>query len=323
MDSTKIAFHFQPYEFDKSNHAVEKADEEGVKRKHLQGVSSGIKTDGHEERMTSNCIKSFMNQANSGDILLYPDVHGIKASEDIGILEKAEVLANGDWFTDYRLYDEKDEVGPAKLEKIDTIWKQHCGLPPYKHPRQKGFSVEGNIPNGGILGGERDKDGNIRKRVINDIVLEGVILVPRPAYKDSIATAVYKALGELPPEFKDNLRKSIKGELKQKVENTELQDKYFKEKWNINDSLESQVERIMRRSSDSRKKEQLEVLFDEYRDLMLDLIMSSENLFIKDKDSEDEEEYNPYGNPSVRKDAKIEIFQDVLSQLKVIQKRLN
>ena len=224
---TPIKFNFHPFEIDKGNHAVYKSEgSDGVKRRYLKGISSGIKIDGHGERMTDKCIKSFMDQATQGDILLYPDVHGIQASSDIGILTKAEVMPNGDWLTEYRLHDARDGIGANKMEKINDIWKQIRGDKPYTVPRQKGFSIEGFIPDEGIV--TSDMSGG--KRVINNVELDGVILVPRPAYKDSVANAIYKALGEVNPHRENNLRKQmcdgLKGVLHEKVMGEELKDNY-------------------------------------------------------------------------------------------------
>ena len=50
---------------------AEHTDSEGKKRRYLKGCSSGMKVDGHGERMTKNCIKNMQEQAKSGNILLY------------------------------------------------------------------------------------------------------------------------------------------------------------------------------------------------------------------------------------------------------------
>ena len=158
-----IHLHFHPREFDKGNHVIEKADSAGRKRRYLCGISSGVKVDEHGERMTEKCIKSFMSQANSGQVLLFPDIHGIKESEDIGFLSKAEILDSNDWHTEFGLWDEGDGIGKNKSEKIDTLWKQVNGLPPYKKARQKGFSIEGIIPETSII---MDNFGNMDRRVL-------------------------------------------------------------------------------------------------------------------------------------------------------------
>lgn len=191
----KISINFSPFKGGNGTSSVEKSLG-GTKRRYIEGVASGVDIDGHGERMTDNAINSFMRQANSGDLLLYADVHGIKSSEDIGILDKAEILPNRDWFVSFRLYDSSDGIASRNLEIADMIWKQVNGLPPYSTPREKGFSVEGTIPDGKIK--EVTTDG---KRVIDDIELDGVVIVPKPAYQASIAQAVMKAIDHEPSPF--------------------------------------------------------------------------------------------------------------------------
>jgi len=277
--SKKISFHFQPNLQKSGIYAgtmlVEK-EENGKKRRYLEGVSSGLKEDAHKERVSENCINKFMEQANSGDILLYADVHGISQSDDIGILAKAEIIDNGDWFTSYRLYDEDDEVGQYKLEKINNIWKQSIGAPPYKKPKQKGFSIEGIIPEGGVLSSA--KGGT---PILDDIELDGVVLVPRPAYMDSVANAVYKALEVLPPWREEKVQKNIQGKLNEIINEKEVRNQYWKKKYDIQDALEQVAEEIMHDPKDM-KIERLNIVFDEYKSAMVNLLMESQDIFQED-----------------------------------------
>lgn len=312
----EIKFHFHPYKYEDAGHVVEKDDSEGLKRRYLTGISSGIKIDAHGERMTEKCIRSFMDQSNSGDVLLYPDKHGISASEDIGILTKAEVLLNGDWYTEYRLYDEHDEVGSIKLEKAETIWKQMKGLPPYNKPRQKGFSIEGIIPDEALLySGEE-----IKKGVLDNVELEGVILVPRPAYKDSISTAIYKALGETSPERTDSLQSAMR----ENIELDEIQDKYYRLKWQYQDALEEIIEKIMRKKN-TNKREELEIIFEEYKEMFINLILQSERIFAGEQDSEEDIQgsLEPYGMIGKSEtNPKLDLYKSLLSSLKDFTKML-
>lgn len=279
----RISFHFHPL-IHNNTFAVEKSLN-NKKKRYLRGISSGIKTDLHGERMTEKCIKSFMDQANSGEILLYPDIHGIKQSEDIGRLSEARVLPNFDWETEYELYDESDGIGAHKAEKIDTIWKQVNGLPPYRKPIQKGFSVEGYIPDqGGII--RMSESG---QRVIDSVLLDGTILVPRPAYKDSIANAVYKALEELPPWEVDIIKKSIDNKLGTILKDKESENTYYSKKYEIEDSFQDLIENIMK-DPKQNKKERLDSLFNEYKNLMIDLIISSSDIFARDNDIEENQQ---------------------------------
>lgn len=280
-DLKKINFHFHPFQFEQGLFAVEK-QEGDKKQRYLQGVSSGIKVDGHGERMTENCIKSFMGQANSGDILLYPDVHGIKSSEDIGILHKAEILPNGDWFTQYKLYSEEDldpKVHSNTFATIDKLWKQLNGIKPYTRKKQKGFSIEGSIPEDtGII--EMDATG---KRAINDVQLDGVVIVPRPAYRDSIINSVYKTLDEIPYWQEEKTQGIIKGKLDSIIADTKLQDNYNVSKYDLEWALEDEVENIMR-DKKLYKSERLNIIFDEFKNKMVNIITKSTSLFTSDKE---------------------------------------
>lgn len=306
-----ISFHFRQYDFENSGHAVYKDTGNGFKRRYLIGVSSGLNTDAHGERMSEKAIKSFLEQANAGEILLYPDVHGIKDSEDIGILTKAEILENGDWYTEYRLYDEYDEVGPSKLEKIDTIWKQMNGLPPYGKPRQKGFSIEGSIPEESVLYGETE---NLKQGILDAVNLDGVVLVSKPAYQDSIATSIYKALGQTTPGRKKSLQES----LTQNIEEEEEEENYYRLKWKIHDALESSIERVMRKNNNNKEQE-LNILFDEYKVILTDLILKSERIFAGEHDdSEDIDESQQIGKEA----SKLDVLKSLSVELKKYKKIL-
>lgn len=277
--------------------SVEK-DFNGKKRKYLAGIASGIKTDLHGERMTENAIKSFMEQANSEDILLYPDIHGIRSSEDIGILARAEVLPTGDWYTEYRLYDNEDGVGDMTLEKVDKIWRQVNGLPPYRKPRRKGFSVEGYIPDNGIL--TVDKDG---RRVINDVKLDGVVLVPRPAYNDSIAHAVYKALGETPPWIT---------KLSFRVDYDE-EDSFWYKKTILFTELEKAIAEIITRN-EGDIVEDIEGLINEFKKYFIDLIINHRDN-LKDYYDDDDIDYAV----SIYQQGRQQVFEALRTQVQQLQ----
>jgi hypothetical protein len=277
--SKKISFHFQPNlqkEGKFLDTMIVEKEIDGKKKRYFEGISSGLKKDAHKERVSDRCIKKFMEQANSGDMLLFPDIHGIKQSEDIGILEKATILENGDWWTSYRLYDEDDDPGQYKLEKINNLWKQCMGLPPYKKKKQMGFSIEGIIPeeNGIIMSSTGDT-------ILDDIQLDGVVLVPRPAYMDSIANAVYKALDILPPWREEKVQKNIQGKLNQVINEKELKDKYWSKKYDVQDALSQTIEEIMLDAQDM-KIERLSIVFDEYKTAMINLLMESQAIFQND-----------------------------------------
>lgn len=275
----KISIHFQPKLFQdplskREVMSVEKSVG-GQKRRYIEGISSGLKEDAHRERVSKRCIDKFMQLANSGDVLLYPDIHGIKQSEDIGILEQADTMNNGDWWTSYRLYDEYDDPGQMKLEKINNLWRQCMGFPPYKKPLRKGFSIEGVIPEGGTLVDEKGLG------ILDNIELDGVILCPRPAYHDSVANAVYKALEIMPPWTEKKTQEKINGRLNEVMVNKDLKNKYWSKKFDIQAALQETVEDIMA-DGQTMKSERLNIVFDEYKAAMVGLLMKSQGIFLKD-----------------------------------------
>jgi hypothetical protein len=308
--SKSISFHFHPNDWEHKGHVIEK-DENGAKRRYLAGISSGIKTDAHGEKMTPNCIKSFMKQMNSGEILLFTDIHGIKESQDIGKLVKGEILPSGDWYTEYMLYDKSDGIGDYKAEVIDTIWKQMNGLPPYTKMRQKGFSIEGIIPDEAIM----YNNGNMQDGILDEVLLDGVVLVPRPAYKDSIATAIYKALGETTPERQTSLKESLLGNLEREM----IEDAYYKEKWNYQDALESTIERVMRKPNNN-KVEELSFIFEEYKNLMIALLMKSTSLFVKSQPVEEMADIIEDNTVLESNNSLVKLYKSLVTELKTLEK---
>lgn len=296
-DGKKISLHFgQP----KDSYAVEKSDG-GVKHKYLCGIASGPKRDAHGERVTERCIASIAAQAQAGDLLLFPDIHGIGESKDIGILTSFKVLPEGDWYVEFRLYDETDEVPQSKLDVVDTLWKQINGIAPYTKPKKKGFSIEGYIPTeGGVQ--KREERGEI-----DEIVIQGAIVTPTPAYQDSIIHAVYKALGEKAPWV---IQKDIKSRLNAALTEREMRDAYERERWNIQNALDDMIRAIMRGEEGEDKKGALIQTFDEYRDLMVEMITQSAAIFEEDGVQDDEPgKASPYPveDPSAEALAKLRV----------------
>lgn len=281
-DNKRIAipFHFDMYDFENRNHIVEKADKGGTKHRYIKGISSGMKTDEHGERMTQNCIRKMQEQANSGSILLYEGQHGVTHTEDLGILVESDILQNGDWMTTYRLYDESDgfEPGSATIERANKLWKQMNGFPPYvdklgkPKPLQKGFSIEGYIPDSGII-----EMGNDGKRVIDEVELDGVLVTPRPAYKPSVATAIYKALDELRPEKKMQVAEGIRNTFDKVLQDEKRKESYYNKRYKLEDALNDSIERIM--SKGFQIRERLKLLFDEYAQTMIRLLEEHAEVF--------------------------------------------
>jgi hypothetical protein len=312
-----IKFGFSPNKVYDGNYAVEKSDTSGNKRRYVAGIASGSKLDLVGERMTPNCIKSFMAQANSGDLLLYPDIHGIRSTQDIGILTKAEILPDGDWNTEYRLYDDFDDVDDASKQIAKKEWNQMNGLPPYKNPRQKGFSIEGFIPEGKIIQARKDEHGNLINRVIDDIYLDGVVLVPRPAYKDSIANAVYKALGEITPMRTESIIKVAKDLFSKTLENSNIENEYFRRKWELGDALESAIETVMKSSTQMKDKE-LEVIFDVYKQTIIPLILKSEPRFHAEASGT---VIGPYG-PESNRSSRVDVLKALVCEMEKLSKTI-
>lgn len=307
-ETRRISIPYDPYHFTTKGHAVEKSDSEGKKNKYLVGVTTGPKWDKQEERITPSCIADLHKQANSGDILLYADRHGIKYTEDIGILAKSEIIAGGDWYCENRLYDENDYPGEDYRNTHETIaklWKQILGLPPYKYPRQKGFSIEGYIPADGIVSHKQDQYGNISNRVINKIFLDGVIVCPRPAYP-SVTQAIYKSLEENPPWVNEKIINNFAAS----IQIDEIQNSYYRYHNQYQDKLEEIIERIMTNPGVRDKKDALQNVFNQYREAMIALVLQSSAMFEKNTTSHEEDVGYLYDTP---KSETIEVLKSMLS----------
>lgn len=270
-----IKFNFHPYLWTDKKHVVEKEDSTGVKRRYLIGIASGLKRDGQNERMTKGCIEKMQKLANSGDLMIFDCPHGVAGTDDIGIIVRSEITPLGEWLIEARLYDEKDGFASnsVTLEKVDKLWRQVNGLPPYSVPKQKGFSVEGYVPEGGIVS-MSDTGGN---RVINDIELDGVIVTPRPAYSDSIASAIYKTLDELMPEKKEELEENIFLKLTDKLKSGEYGHNFYLNYYSAQDAMQDILEEYLRhpRQLDDR----LNAAFEQYKRVMIELLKRNIGLF--------------------------------------------
>jgi hypothetical protein len=262
---------YKPYLIAEKKHAVMKASSDGKKHRYLCGVASGTDVDKTGEIISAECIKDFHAQATTGNILLYADRHGVAYTEDIGILTKSEILPDGNWYVEFRLYDNTDGVGAGTLETIEKLWKQINGLPPYKRPMQKGFSIEGHAPDESI------KINPLTKQKMYDYIkLIGAVVVPDPAYA-SVASAIYKSMEQTPPWVNEN----IVNNFRENLNLDELENTYYKNHYKYQDKLEDQIEFIMTSGSVVDKKTTLQVLFSEYSILMIDLILQSKSIFEK------------------------------------------
>jgi hypothetical protein len=312
----RINFYCQPFGFEKSEHAIEKDNKAGAKGRYLKGIASGSKIDGTGERITENAIKSMMEQAKSGEILLYADRHNVMHSNDIGKMTDQSIMPNGDWLVEFKLYEPADGMGANTDETVNKIWKQLKGLPPYTKPRQRGFSIEGFIPDAGIL--QMSDDGT--NRIIDDVKLDGVVLVTRPAYETSIASAIYKALEERMPH---QVRKEISNKLNNAVRKAESNDNYYKQRYRLQDIFSDEIENIMKDGGDQFA---LESLFEEYAIAMMELLQNNKGAFLEESNTESVDEvetlYNvSKGSPEPKN--KLTIYKDLLGQLNALEKQLN
>lgn len=318
----EIKFWFQPFQDDKGLHVIEKDAGTGVKKRYLVGIASGSKLDGHGERMTENAIKDMQEQANSGEILLYADLHGVRSTEDIGKLVKSEILPNGDWKTEWMLYSPSDGMGANTDETINKLWKQMNGLPPYKYKRQRGFSIEGFIPEDGII--QMSDEG---QRVIDKVVLDGCVVVPRPAYESSMAYSIYKALGEPVGFDKNMIRKDLQASLSKRIAEEDTQNSYWKQKYRLTDALDNEIETIMKQQGIDQRS-MLESLFDEFKGMYIDLILKSAIVFQDDQDesnTESVDEVNSiYGVQKSQntKVNKIDLYKSLLTKIEAVEKQL-
>lgn len=273
----KISFHFRSYK-DNNNNFIIKKTHEGAPRRYVAGISSGIKMDGEGERLTQNCIKSLMNQYITKDILLHAGNHGESFDTDIGIMTDSDFVNNDtDWYTEYRLYDEMDNFPLETINKVSHIWKQLTGTLPYRQPHKRGFSIEGRVPEEAILSKQINRDGSYSKRVIDDIKLDCVLLCRQPAYLDSVATAVFKCLGELHPVAKEKIEKNINSLLKDEIEKSKNNQSFLVTYSRLCDLMEDHIIKIM--GLNDRPEERLGLLFDEYKKEMINLVLHNPQAF--------------------------------------------
>jgi len=296
--NSKIRFDFAPAD-GKSPFAVEK-DEGGKRRRYLYGVSSGTQVDGHGERMTEECVKSFHKQAQSGNVKLYAGKHDVNFVDDIGILVDSQVTPEGDWVTGYRLYDEDDGFGSNTMEAVDKVWRQVNGIAPYGTPEKYGFSIEGEIPEGKVV--SMDASG---RRQMADVELSGTVLVKKPAYRTSVAHAVMKALGIPTPQ---EVRRTLLGE-------KDLEGDFYDAYCQVQDAVDREISAVMV-SGEPDKRDRLRGIFDEYADVMIELISKHPDAFASEAVPAD-------GGPSqIYESSRPDRRQDLLVRLATEQNKL-
>ena len=82
------------------------------------------------------------------------------------------------------------------------------------------------------------------------------------------------------------------------------------------------------KSDDFEKHKQLEIAFEEYKQLMIGLLMQSESRFqIDEDDDNDNESFNPYNSVNISKASKLDVYKSIhysLNQLLIsIKNRRN
>lgn len=248
---------------EKYAYEIKKGSGNGNPGRYLVGISSGQEIDAHGDRMTDSAIESMIKQAQEKDITLYVN-HGKDFTRDIALLTKSEKTPLGEWWTEYRLYDEHDKVPEQDKQEADKVWRQAMGIEPYTRPREFGFSIEGYIPDDAITIMEKDSAGIAIRREISHVELDpGVSLVPKPAYTSSIATAVRKAL------------KTQKSNLAEMIAVHDQEKDYFTRKWEIDDAFRELVDLVCAsEKSDDEKMQSLTEAFDSYRDMILPVLLT-------------------------------------------------
>ena len=236
---------------DGGHYCFKKEDDQGVTRRYVAGVASGLKQDAHGERMTEECIADFLEQARTKDLLGFVN-HFRNFTESIGVLSTSELLENGDWYIEVRLLDELDlEEHPlwtARVAEADDLWAQLSGTTPYTVPRVFGFSIEGWI----LEYKEATKE-------IGKLDLEGLTIVTKPAYETSVTSSLAKSVkaweqtrvhgapgtrsgsGSFATKDVAGAHRT-KGALSDRMAAEEFEDKRWKLTWAFNDLVRSVIQ---------------------------------------------------------------------------------
>lgn len=247
-----------------------KKDENGLERRYLYGIASGVRKDHHNQHMSENCINGFHNQFKSGNILLYVDKHDVDSLTDVGIATDSQISPDYNWIPEFRLYDEHDEgIDQQSIDMAGKLWAQVNGLSPYKKPVPKGFSIEGD----GVL--KKDHLGNEFFDYI-DLTYGGVVVVPQPAYKESFVMAVRKQLHHATlADAMVDLRESVRDS----EQKTEQVDSFWDRKWVLEEALERALRAIMRDDQVINKRELVLQKLLEYGELYADLVVQHPKVF--------------------------------------------
>lgn len=262
--------------------------EDDNKHFYLCGIASGLAIDGHGERMDEEAVKGMHEQFQVKDIPLYVN-HGKDYTEDIGLLTSSKILDNGDLYHEYRLYDDSDKgrIPDKNIQLAKHVRVIASGLPPYKHSRTFGFSIEGYVPDERI----KYNPATGGKRIMQVDLDPGVSLVTKPAYQSSVANAIVKSLNgtskkakaidlteygfkpkrEETPQHPAPTQADEVKPLIERVIQRHTKDIFYEQSV-LEDALDSTLSEILNSDSDpSEKKNELIRSFDYFRDRMLEL----------------------------------------------------
>jgi hypothetical protein len=262
--------------------------EDNNKHFYLCGIASGLSIDGHGERMDEEAVKGMHEQFKTKDIPLYVN-HGKDYTEDIGFLTSSKILDNGDLYHEYRLYDDSDKgrIPDKNIQMAKHVRVISAGLPPYKHPRTFGFSIEGYVPDDRI----KFNPATGGKRIMQVDLDPGVSLVTKPAYQSSVANAIVKSLNgtskkakaidlteygfkpkrEETPQHPAPTQADEVKPLIERVIQRHTKDIFYEQSV-LEDALDATLAEILNSNKDqSEKKNELIRSFDYFRDRMLEL----------------------------------------------------
>ncbi|MDI7218871.1 hypothetical protein QMN07_15325 [Leptospira santarosai] len=257
--STRKALH--PRRDPITNCTTIKKDASGRERRYIIGTSSGPKKDAHTDSMSEKCIKGFQQQSQEKAILLvHPHTENLIENQ-IGILDKSAIDQDGEWKTQFRLFDKYDlednpEFSKAVVEKANQFWMMVRGDGAYGKPtRISQFSIQGLIKNDDVTKTEKGP-------VINWIELDAVAAVTKGAYPQNDFLTVEKALTQF----------IQKGELQDAIvqdqKTRDLYDENLSIDYIFRDSFRNIIES---KDSTDQKKERISNLFDEYKQLIMNL----------------------------------------------------
>ncbi|MBE0302184.1 hypothetical protein Lepto782_23475 (plasmid) [Leptospira interrogans serovar Canicola] len=238
-----------------------KKDASGRERRYLVGTSSGPKKDAHKDAMSEKCIKGFQQQSLDKTILLvHPHTDNLIENQ-IGILDKSAIDQDGEWKTQFRLFDKYDlednpEFSKTIVEKANQFWMMVRGEGAYSKPtRISQFSIQGLMREEDVL---KTSNGI----VIDWIELDAVAAVTKGAYPQNDFLTVEKALTQF----------IKKGELQDAVvqdqQTRDLYDENLRIDYVFRDRFRDIIES---KDSTDQKRERISNLFDEYKQLTMDL----------------------------------------------------